>query len=92
MEEMKDVFNAADVKEKSISNIYAASFVYARGVPLATVVVGRGRSSVFVFNNSASAADRALQDYYGGALISGRDLHEALATLKKEADTVRGTN
>src|ERR1035441_8533541 len=88
VEEMKDVFSACDVKEKSISNIYAASFIYARGVQLVTVITGRGRSSVFVFNNAASACDLALQEYYGGALISGRDLHEALGSLKHEADAV----
>ena len=92
MEEMNDVFNAADVKEKNISNIYAASFIYARGVQLVTVIIGRARSSTFLFNNADNCADRALQDYYDGGLVSGRDLHEALATLKKEADTVRGTN
>jgi len=91
VEEMKDIFRAEDVKEKSIANIYAASFVYCRGVQLITVVTDRRRSSVFLFNNAASAADLALQEYYDGGLVSGRDLHEALATLKKEADSARGT-
>ena len=90
MECMDDVFQAGDVKEKSIGNIYAASFIYARGVQLATVITDRGRSSIFIFNNADNGADRALQDYYAGGLISGRDLHEALGVLKKEADTVRG--
>jgi hypothetical protein len=87
---MNDVFSAGDVKEKSIANIYAASFIYARGVQLVTVIVDRARSSIFVFNNADNGADRALQEYYAGGLISGRELHKALGVLKTEADTVRG--
>jgi hypothetical protein len=87
---MDDVFQASDVKEKSIGNIYSASFIYARGVQLVTVVTDRGRSSIFIFNNADNGADLALQDYYAGGLVSGRDLHEALGVLKKEADMVRG--
>ena len=90
MESMNDVFKADDVKELNVGNIYAASFIYGRGVQLVTVIVDRGRSSIFVFNNADDGADRALQEYYAGGLISGRDLHEALGVLKKEVDTVRG--
>ena len=89
MESMNDVFQAGDVKEKSVANIYAASFIYARGVQLVTVTADCGRSSIFIFNNADDGADRALREYYAGCLISGRDLHEALGILKKEADTAR---
>lgn len=90
MESMNDVFRASDVSELTVRNIYAASFIYARGVQLVTVITDRGRTSGFVFNNADKGAERALQEYFGGGLISGRDLHEALGVLKREADTVRG--
>ena len=57
---------------------------------LVTVIIDGGRSSRFVFNDADNGADRAMQEYYAGGLISGRDLHEALGVLKKEVDTVRG--
>lgn len=87
---MNDVFSAGDVQEKPVANIYAASFVYARDVQLVTVNVDGGRSAIFIFNNADGGVDRALQEYYGGGLISGRALHEALRVLKEEADIARG--
>lgn len=85
------VFQVEAVKELAVANIYAASFVYCRGVPLITVVTGQGRSAVFMFDNADGIAERTVAEYYEGGLIDGKALHDALRALKNELDAVRRT-
>jgi hypothetical protein len=85
------VFQTDAMKELTIPNIYTASFVYACGVRLVTVIVPKGerRSNSFVFDNSDNAAERAVAEYHEGGEIEAKALFEALRALKSELDAVR---
>ncbi len=81
---------SVDEKELLIPSIYAASFVYAKGIRLVSVVTNQGRSAKFAFANEDGGADSALLEFYSGTPISGRELFEALGQLKREANEASG--
>jgi hypothetical protein len=86
------VFQVEAAKEFVVGNIYAASFVYCRGVRLITVVPSQNRSAAFMFDNADGIAERTVAAYYGDTEINinGRDLHDALRSLKQELESAKG--
>jgi len=77
-------------KEVTCNSIYLASALYAQGIRLESVLCGNGRSNEFVFANEDGAADMAVKSYFDRSTkLPPKDVFEALAQLKKEADTAR---
>lgn len=83
------MFQAEAAKELSVNQIYAASFVYCRGVRLITVLSGERGSVAFFFDNADGLAERTLAEYYEGGLIAGNALHKALRALKNELNAAK---
>ena len=72
------------------ANIYVASYLYAAGVELITVIPGGSHSADFVFKNDGGEAEQRALEYYENCSAPVRACFEALRQLKIEADQARG--
>jgi hypothetical protein len=77
-------------KEVKCDSIYLAAALYAQGIRLVSALCASGRSNEFAFANDDGAADVAVRNYFNrSTLLPPKDVFEALAQLKKEADAAR---
>ena len=72
-------------------SLYEASYLYAIGIPLATVT-GKPGSARWLFDNKDGMAQSASRDFYADAPapMGARFLFTAMAQLKREADQILG--
>jgi hypothetical protein len=71
------------------ANIYIASFLYAHGCELLTVIPGGNRSADFVFKSDGGEAEQRACEFYENKPEPVRACFEALRQLKTEADQAR---
>ena len=60
--------------ELSVNNFYAASFLYAQGCRLISVVPHQGHNAQVIFDDEGGTATEAMRAYYRGDKVCGRDL------------------
>jgi hypothetical protein len=72
--------------------MYVAAFIYAKGSRLISIVPRQAQNVDVIFSNEDGLAEQAAQEYYNCAPIPGRDLFDALSTLKREAKQSREAN
>lgn len=84
---MRNDISSAEYAAKSF---YEATFIYACGIPLATITGKRG-SARFIFEDKDGMAQNAAAEYHSDASTGAKTLFTALGQLKREADRALGT-